>query len=268
MSRFIQLQEMINDVRLDLGDNMEVAKGRFTDAHIQRALNRVQNILWATYEWPFRFRYWAMPLVAGQRLYDLPDEVEFDGVTNMYVEWNGGYLPLNYGFSQLVNNAYDHNQDERTDPVIAYRLHEPPFGKSRPQIEVWPTPTRDGIISDDPNMLTYLLPKDIEDDGLKLNGHDFLLIHAGRRVPKMLRQQDVCYLDSELLIAFSVAEISVRRELPDAQLKMDYARDLLVRIRANSTNQDSITLTRDSRPAKYSSSYRFFNKYGPRIENP
>lgn len=276
MARFVQLQQLIRDVRLDLGDDPSATKGRFTDQVIARALNRVQNVLWHSYEWPFRLRQWHVPLQKGQRTYELPEQVDVDGVSEILVRWNDNYLPVSYGYSNVLWNAYDANankdvppnttqpviQSDESDPVQYYRLHEPVEGRTRTLLEVWPTPATNGTITTDATANFPVPDRSVEDDSVQFDGNNQLVIRAGRRLPVMLRDQDTCYIDSEVLIAFTVAELAIRRELPDAQMRMQYAQEMIKRIRATGSKMEGFSLS--NRARKSGGTPR--EKFGPRFK--
>ena len=248
MARFQQLQELITKVRLDLGEDPEVSRGRFTDTMLKREINRVQNVLWTAYDWPFKFREWAIPLTKDESFYELPDAVDIEGIQDMLVCNGGTCQPLIFGFGNAVFNNGSCYSTNTTGLVSLWRLHEPDEGRTRSMVEVWPTPIEDGEVYTKDNNDYLLLPpraeRNMEEDKIGKDGNNYLLLRAGRRCPEMLRLEDTCYLDDEILVAFVVSAIAERRQLPDWQSRSQYAGDLLKRMRAAGTQQKSVSLSR------------------------
>ena len=266
MARFQQLQELITKVRLDLGEDPEVSRGRFTDTMLKRELNKVQNVLWLSYEWPFKFREWAVPLTKGERFYELPDEVEMEGIEDLRVKSGNCIYSIEFSFRNAVWSALDPNDGETSSYPLVWRLHEPDEGRTRSLIELWPTPVMDGKVYDPVNNQNYaMLPprpeKEMEADAVDMDGDEFLLLRAARRCPEMQRNEDTCYLDDELIVAFVVAAVAERRQLPDAGSKNQYAGEILKRLRSTGTQQRYMSFTRNTRGARFNSSHQFGNKY-------
>lgn len=136
--RLRQYTQLISDVRAELRRNNDPGVRAADLSSIQQAIGRAYETLYDEYDWShLRQVFPRIPLAAGQRYYDFPDDLDFDRLEEVAV-WRDG-LPFAFergiGFKEYAQ--YDSENDERSDPAVKWDVR---WVSTAEQIEVWPLP--------------------------------------------------------------------------------------------------------------------------------
>lgn len=99
-----------------------------------RSLQATQEWLWDDYDWPLLRVERTINLQAGQRYYDLPDDLHIDRISKAEVYHDTAYCELKPGIDAVHYTAYNSDLDERQWPPQRWRISEDE------QFEIWPIP--------------------------------------------------------------------------------------------------------------------------------
>jgi hypothetical protein len=172
------LGELLTDLRAELGQTLSTTQATQVIPAHRVKLQRVQRTLWEAYAWPHLRTRWDVDLSAGQRYYDLPATppgLTLERLESVHVYWSGDWHPVDRGITPDEYNAYDSDNDERSDPVLKWDTR--PDG----QIEVWPLPASDDMV---------------------------LRFHGIRALGDFVADDDECTLDRDLLVLTAAAELA------------------------------------------------------------
>lgn len=146
MARGTDFTTLIKMYRTEAGQSSSVAAGvDYQDTIIQK-LQRVQQMLYDDYDWPFMRNDWPIQLQAGQRFYDLPTEVGFPGllvlntdrIEQAWIDYSGRPTPITRGIGQQQYAQYNSNNGEAAGPARRWDVKRSTDYKE--QIEIWPIP--------------------------------------------------------------------------------------------------------------------------------
>ena len=141
MSRGVQLQTMLTNLRVEIGHSSSSALGQNVREALVEVLQRTQKQLWEDHDWPFLYTKQLLPLQAGQRYYNLPSVLTLERVYKIYIKEGGVWRLLHNGIGAKEYNLHDSDIDERSDPARAWE------GYGSNQIEIWPIPETNGVVS-------------------------------------------------------------------------------------------------------------------------
>jgi hypothetical protein len=168
MARNVQLGEMLDAFRAEISVSLDRTSSQNSlDIH-KYAIRNAQKFLYETWDWPMLNIYRDVVLNAGQRLYDFPDQIEYEGVRKVWTKWGAEWVPVEFGIRPEDYNAFD--EGSRSDPVMRWDVRE------GTQIEVWPTPSSAGSLRMSGKM--SLLPLVNENDRSTLDDHLIVLFAA------------------------------------------------------------------------------------------
>src|SRR3990167_5644856 len=140
MARGTQLQQLVSDLRAEVGLSLKVSVGVDQEDRYKYILRRTQATLWSAHEWPFMQAFFSKALPAGQRYYDMPTGLSDMRIIAAAIDDGGEEpLPVDQGvdFEQYI--AYNSDEDERADPVLRWDFRR--TSSTTTQIEVWPIPS-------------------------------------------------------------------------------------------------------------------------------
>lgn len=196
------LSELISDLRDELRRANNSAASPDDIPSLRRTINRVMQSVWLSHDWPhLRTDFPPINLVAGQRFYDYPAQLDPDRVERVEVFWSGYYTLAERGITREDYNAHDPEQDDRSSPVYKWDIR---FTGVKEQIEVWPLP--DGSVQK-----------------LHMRG-----IYA---CPTLVNDADRCPLDSEVVLLFAAIEL-LPKDAPDRDVKASLAAERLRMLKA------------------------------------
>lgn len=134
MTTVATLGELLVDLRGELGASLSAAQATQIEPAHKVKLQRIQRTLWQDFAWPHLRARRDITMAAGQYLYDLPADIPLTRIEKVEVEWSGSWYPIERGIASPEWNAYDPDNDERSDPVLRWDPRE------NGQFAVWPVP--------------------------------------------------------------------------------------------------------------------------------
>lgn len=160
-------------------------------------LQRVQEWLWEDFDWPLLRVFRTLPVQAGQRYYELPDDIHIDRISKIEIFHDEAYCPLRPGIDASHMTAYNSDRDERQWPPQRWQITEDE------QLEVWPIP-------------------DSNADPVSLDGT--LRITAIKNLPPLVADDDRAALDDRLIVLYAAAEYLASKGDKSANLKLEQAK--------------------------------------------
>jgi len=204
MARGTTLERLLTDFRAEARISQKPAHNIVArDAQVV-LLQRKQEWLWNEHDWPHLRVDRYIDLAAGQRYYDMPDDIDIDRIQRVAVRHDSIYYGLGASIEEQHYAAYDSDLDARSWPVQRWKITE------NTQIEVWPIPSEN-----------Y--------DSDTLNGR--LKITAIRRLNPLVNVADTADLDDRLIVLHAAAEHLASTGAKDAQLKLEQAEKLFVKLK-------------------------------------
>jgi hypothetical protein len=187
-----QFLQLIYELRAEIGKAVDPAVGVSDLPSLKQTIARNYESLYDDYDWPHLSVISArIPLSAGQRYYDFPADMGYEGVTEAVVWWNGDPLPLTRGISFDQYAEYDSDSDERSDPAVCWDVR---YTGTREQCELWPVPASNGSVK--------------------------LQFRGKRKFIPLVDDADLCLIDDHLVVLTSAVELLPRQKSGDAQVKL------------------------------------------------
>jgi hypothetical protein len=222
----VTLRDCLRFLRSELGHSTSVVTGMNAEDALVATLERTQNRLWEEWDWPHLIVKRAIPLQAGQRYYNVPEDVSFERILCVEVRDADRWLTLSSGIDGKHYEVYDSDLGQRTYPPERYAVTEDPQDTggnidSRGMIEIWPIPDR--------NYNAETL------DGT-------MRVHGVRTMRRFSQQSDRCELDHNLIVLHAAAEMLARQKSEDAQAKASAAQRLYQRLKGQGQKVRSFTL--------------------------
>lgn len=205
MARGTQLSALVDALRAEIGASTNVAMGVNMLPSLKQLLNRTQQQLWESFDWPFAFIERDEPLLNGQRYYTFDNDIDFGRISEAHVRYSDSWRPLVYGIGIEQYNSSDSSDGEKEDPCTNWRHYE---GN---QFEVWPMPASDETV---------------------------LRFKAIKKLPKMVNDSDVALLDDNLIVMYAAAEILARSKSEDATAKLEVAKQLHQKLKGQGIKSD------------------------------
>lgn len=185
---------------------------------IQAAIKREYERLYDEFDWPFLRIFADVYTQAGQRYYDVPDDMNFDRIEKVDYLWGNRWFPLTRGIDLTHYNTFNSDAGVRCDP--AYRWDIKWTGDAS-QIEIWPIPVTN-------------------DQKVRFTGI--------RHMTRLVDDADRCDLDDQMVTLFAAAELLARKNAPEAQLKQQKAVERYRLIRGRSIQSRKNTFNFASGP--------------------
>jgi hypothetical protein len=204
MARGTQFLDLVIQVRDETGRSNSVAVGVEDVDGLKTMINRTYSLLWTQYDWPHLRKEFTKTLNAGQRFYDLPSGLDLERVEKVSLWYNGLMYGIERGIDFSDYDVWDPAEDERSDPALKWDIK---YVTSVEQIEIWPLPATEQELRFFGLLQFALL---VDDD-------------------------DVCLLDDDLVILFTVARILKRQKDPDAEDALQAANNHLRKLRIRMT---------------------------------
>ncbi len=203
MARKTQLQQLVAQLRAETGRSQAVAVGTSELDNLKEQLRRTQEQLYDDYDWPFLTVERSVPLQAGQRFYDFPEDLNYDRLNVVKFKYNNVYTDLDRGITFDEYSIYDSNANQRSSPALKWDVRNT---GTIEQLEIWPVPNDAGSV------------------------HFF----GTKKLSPLIDDADRADLDDRLIVLFLAAEILARQKSPDAKNKLDLANTRLLKLRGNS----------------------------------
>lgn len=195
-----QFSVLVTRLRATLRRSTNVAVGVDDLDSLKTTLNHHYELLYAQNDWPHLRKTFSKALVAGSRYYDLPDGLTPDRIEEADVNWGGIRTPVAQGIGVEEMQAFDSEEDERSDPVLRYDIR---WTGSATQIEVWPIPAT----------ATTLRIKGVQ------------------AISPLVDDDDLCLLDDTLVVLYAAAELAAGAGAKDAEFKAQAAREHLQKLK-------------------------------------
>lgn len=178
-------------------------------------LQRTQQWLWDDYDWPHLRVERYFDLQNGQRFYDptntfdvngtSKDDMTIDRIEHVDLRYGDTWIRLNPYISEAQYNEWSSDLDERSWPVLNWRIYE------NEMLELWPIPSQDANI----------VPGSSLEGRVKITGI--------RKLRPLVDDTDRCDLDDKLLALFAAAELTSDADI--ARYKLDMAGKRLAKLR-------------------------------------
>lgn len=203
MARNKTLLSILQDYRAEIRASGNAAHNSGARENQVRMLQRTQEWLWEDFAWAHLRVERKLPLQAGQRYYDTPQDIPIDRLERVDVRYGEAWVRLAVGIDNSHLSAWDSDRDQRSWPVERWQVYEDD------QIELWPVPADNG----------------------EAGGEGELRFTGIRALRPFVADDDRADLDDRLIILHAAAETLAAQGAPDAPLKLQAAlrrRDHLV----------------------------------------
>ena len=197
MARNKTLTSLLDDLRIECKLSTNPAHNAQMYDHQVKTLSHTQQWLWEDFNWPHLRVRELVPLQAGQRFYDTPENIDLDRIETIEFRYGGRWLKLEAGIEARHYRQWDSELGVRGYPVLRWQIWEDE------QIEVWPISSDDG-------------------DAATLDG--YLKITGIRKLNTLAAPEDRCDLDSRLIVLFAAAQLI--KDEKEAQKKLSLANKL------------------------------------------
>lgn len=204
MARRTTLVKLLDDLRAECRISLNPAHNRQNRDVQIRALQRKQEWFWNDFAWPHLRVDRYIDLSAGQRYYEMPDDLDITRITQIQRRYSDVYSPLCWGIDASALAIYDSDLDSRAWPVQRVQISEDE------RLEVWPIP--------DQNF-----------DSVTLDGR--LKVTGIRTLKPLVADTDRADIDGDLLVLHCAAEYLASTGAKDAQIKLDQANALYLKLR-------------------------------------
>lgn len=215
MARGVQLSQLVTDLQSEIGHSTQAALGRNLRPALINTLQRVQRQLHDDYDWPFLRVREVKQLQAGQKLYDLPTNVQLERVERIEYKTGGKWRKLDVGVGMDEYNQYDSDVDERASQAMRW---EPQVDG---QYEIWPLVDENGVLSTLEN---------------------YVRVVGIRELSNFIADSDTADLDDTLLVLFAATEYLTRQKSPDAEAKSILAQSHYTRIKGRLAKKKTFTM--------------------------
>ena len=224
MARGVSLGNLLTDLRSEIGHSLQVSLGKASRDPLINLLQRTQKRLWEDYNWPFLKITKDLTIAAGQRYYDIPDDLTFERITRVEVKHGSQWTKLHYGIAGAEYNSHDSDAGDRSSPTQKYDA----YGTG--QIEIWPIPANNS------NATTLA---------------DAVRIHGIKNLSAFVSEADTADLDDQLIVLFAAAEVSARQKQSDAQNKLAQAQAHYMRLKARMSKNETFIISGGEAPSTY-----------------
>lgn len=143
MARGTQLIELRRMLRAEAGQSVLVSAGVDNIPSLDQKLRRTQEMLYNDYDWPFLTVKPYKTLNMDQRYYDIPAELDLEGISEVALWVNGRPQDVSRGIGFEQYAQYDSDSGETASPVQCWDIVST-GATTAEQIEVWPIPSDDG----------------------------------------------------------------------------------------------------------------------------
>lgn len=203
----VTLAEMSTQTRAILGYSLNPAFGVDQEAALREGLRRTQTDLWVMHDWPMLITQSQKTLQKGSRYVLIPADLDFNHINTVYarnepnpITTGGKWEELQYGIWPGELNEVDSDLQQTSFPVQKYMATNEDYSA----IEVWPIPNQ-----------------------------TCQLLFVGRCALKpLLDDNDVCTLDSDLIISTYAAQMMARNGNADADMQLARSQQIFNRLRA------------------------------------
>lgn len=215
MARGTTLVKLLDMYRAECRMSLNPAQnGQDRDRQIEH-IQRTQEWLWTDFNWPLlRVDRKFFPQ-AGQRYYDMPEDLDIDRITTVKIFTEQAYVTLHPGIDNSHFTAYNSDLNERQWPPRRWQISEDE------QMELWPIPDGAG-------------------DTTTLDGE--ITITGIRKLKPLVKDTDRADLDDRLIILFCAAEYLASKGDKSANAKQQQANAHYAKLRGNQTPRKTFNM--------------------------
>lgn len=204
MARGTTLDKMLFDLRVACRLSINAAHNtQAREAQIQ-ALQRKQEWYWNDFAWPHLRVDRIIEVQAGQRYYAMPADMDIDRISHIAFRSDGVFQPMRAGIDDSHYAVSDSDTGQRDWPPRRWQITEDE------QLEIWP------ISSQNYDPVT-------QEGRIRITGI--------RRLKRFTAETDRADLDDQLIVKSCAADFLAANGAKDAQLKLDEANRLYVKLR-------------------------------------
>jgi hypothetical protein len=186
-----QLGQLLTMLRDELSISSEPAVGVSATPNLKQVLTRHYETLYGEYDWPFLRRMFdRITLNAGQRYYDLPEDLDLEDLEEVKCWWSNLPHTITRGIGFNEYAVYSSDDDIRADPVQRWDVRDI---NGNEMIEVWPMPAGAG-------------------QSLQFKGRI--------KFRRLVDEADLCLLDDQLVVLHAAAELSPPKKRTDINAKL------------------------------------------------
>lgn len=204
---------MLDMLREDVGRSTNVGVGVDDLPALKRSLNRSYALLYDEHSWPhLHYKAPRITLNAGQRYYDYPALLSFTRVVEVNAWYGTQPYPLLKGIGAYEYAIFDSVNNVRAEPPQRWDIQ---FSGTATQFEVWPVPST--------------------------NANKIEMIGT-YKITKLLNDEDLCYLDDELVVLGAAVRTLKRQKSGDAGDAADEFNARLASMKKNSSPGTRVTM--------------------------
>lgn len=172
------------------------------------------------FDWPHLKKRVDVGIDANSQYATLPN-LNFERPVRVATEYNGRWLPVNYGIDEKEYNLYDFADDETSEPISKWQRYSGAEG-TWTQFEVWPVP-----------------------------GSGQVMRFVGQqRVVDFTGENSVAYLDDLLLVYWVAATYLTRIKNPQAQIAWAKVTERMSQLRRNAPRRSGWTVIGGGTPVR------------------
>lgn len=205
MARGTTLKRLMDMLRVEADLSLNPAHNNEAHQHQAEILRSTQEALYDSHAWPHMQVERQVQVQAGQRYYDLPEDMVIDKLQSVQFHDAGVWYKLRHGIGAPEYYAYSSDLDQRAWPVQAWRIHEGEM------IELWPICDRNA-------------------DPATLDG--YLKFIGGKKVPPLVDANDRCVLDDQLVVLYAALNILSAKGSKKTEIVSQRAQSRLRDVRA------------------------------------
>lgn len=225
MARGITLEQLVTDLRAEIGQSTNSAVSRASVDMLKTTLRRVQERLWLDFTWPHLKVTRDVVMQDNERYYDFPDDLDLTRIDKVEVKFAGRWIDVKFGIGKQELDTFDSDLGIKNDPVRAWDYYNGEQGDTSNQFQVWPIPANNG-----------------DDDTKEL----CVRFHGIKTLRSLVSMADVCDLDGWLLVLYSASEILARLKAPDAPAKLEAANLYYARLKDRYGTAEMFTIGGDA----------------------
>ncbi len=209
------LLSLLQDYRAEIRASTNAAHNASARENQVRILQRVQETLWEEHDWAHLRIRREIPLQAGQRFYDNPEDIPLDRIEKLEVRYGNAWVEMGETIDTAQYNLWDSDLDQRSWPVSRWQVYEDDT------IEMWPIPaenadteTREGVVR----------------------------VTGIRKLAPLVDDSDRTDLDDRLIVLTAAAEELAKSGAQDAPLKMQAAMDRKLKLIGNQSKMKKFSI--------------------------
>lgn len=225
----VQLRDLVSELRAEVGHSQNVAQGVNMLETLKHMLRRTQRNLWNQHNWLGLSLHATVMTVAGQRYYAYPGELDYSRVEDVNIRWGSIWTPITKDITTQEYTVFDSQVGVVSDPVQRW---------DHVEYEILPPGQTGNPSSIDPYTVRHMLefwPIPASAYQIRLKGRMSLL--------PLVEDNDICTLDSDLIVMFAAAQILARQKSEDAGLMKGDAVALLNKFKAQQNKNRIISMS-------------------------